>query len=141
MKKITLISALLLLAAVRAVPEPQIPVPAGSPLTMTGSAIRFVPNPNTANPIMCNSLLVQSIAGNAGVVYILNADPSVTMTKDAAGTTTVAQLSIGTSSQPGSSFTFPSNGTATSAASGFDLRRWGAVGTNADVILASCDLR
>lgn len=142
MKKITIISVLMLLMAVRAVPEPQIPSPSGNPITLTsGTAVRFIPNPSTVSPVMCNSFLVQSLAGNTGIVYVLNANPAVTMVKDGAGTTTVAQLSFGTSTQPGSSFTFPSNGTATSQSSGADWRYWGIQGSTGDTVEATCDLR
>lgn len=138
MKRISIISAILLLAAVRAVPEPQ----NGVVVTIGASATRLIPNPSTANPVMANSLLIQVQHGGTGFIYVLNADPSVTCTKDGAGTTTVAELAPGTATASGPSFTFPSNGAATSGASGFDIRRWCLSGTvPGDVAITSWDLR
>jgi hypothetical protein len=145
MKKILAVIALTVLCAIRATTEPQIPAPVAPPSGVialtTSTAIRLVPNPSTASPIFCNSIFIQPLAGNSAVVYVLNAPVGITMAYGGAGTTTVAQLGVGTSTTPGSSFTFPSNGTATSSSSGADLRLWGVTGTTGDSVVASCDLR
>jgi hypothetical protein len=144
LKRISFLTILLLTVAVRAVPEPQVPAPAGTPSGIialtTGTPVRLVPMPNTARPMKCASMMVQSVAGNTAVVYVLNAPPDRTMVYGQAGTTTVAQLGIGTATVPGNSFTFPSNSTTTAASSGFDLRYWGVTGTTGDSVIATCDL-
>lgn len=145
-KKLSVLVVLMLLSVTKVASEPQIPAPAGAPSGVialsTGTAIRLVPNPSTANPIHCNSIFIQLLANGAGTfAYVLNANPSVTVAKDGTGTTTVAQLSTGSATQAGASFTFPSNGSATNVTSGVDLRYWAVQGTTGDSVLASCDLR
>lgn len=137
LKRSIILTALVLL--LRA--EPQIPAPAGNVITLGSGATRLVPNPSTAQPIMCNSIFIEPLAGGTHVVYVLNAPPDVAMALNGAGTTTVAQLAPATASLPGQGFTFPSNGTATSGAGGADLRYWGVAGTASETLLASCDLR
>lgn len=142
LKRALLMGALLALLAVQGNTGPQIPAPAGNVITLTtGTAVRLVPNPSQANPIQCNSIFIQVLPAGTGSVYVLNANPAVTMLKDSAGTTTVAQLGPGTATQPGMSFTFPSNGSATNVSSGADLRFFGVQGTTADQVFATCDLR
>ncbi len=140
LKRILFIAILTGLGAVRIFSEPQVFAPAGNPVVMTGSAIRFVTNPSTAAPFKCNSMMVEPLAGNTAVIYILNAAPNITMSLNGAGTTTVAQLGFN-STQPSPSMTFPSNGSSTTQAGGFDMRYWGAVGTASDQLLVSCDKR
>lgn len=138
MKRISIISIILLLSVAIGVSEPQ----NGVVITIGASATRLIPNPSTVNAVLANSLLIQVQHGGTGFIYVLNADPGITCTKDGAGTTTVAELAPGTSSSPGQSFTFPSNGTATSAASGTDIRRWCLSGSvPGDVAITSWDLR
>lgn len=145
LKRILTIIALLVVITKRGLTEPQIPAPAGAPSGVialtTGAAVRLVPNQSTAAPIKCNSVFIQSLAGNAALVFVLNAPPNIVMAKDGQGTTNVAQLGIGTATAPGQSFTFPSNSTATSGSGGFDLRYFGVQGTTGDSVYASCDLR
>jgi hypothetical protein len=115
--------------------------PAGNPITMTGSAIRLVPNPNTAPPMLCSSILIQSQPGSTNPIYVLNAAPNVTMSKGGAGTSLVATLGPGTSTQPGQSITYPSNGAGAVQGSYADLRYWGVSGTASDTVTAVCAIR
>lgn len=145
MKKLLTALVLILAGAKLASPEPQVPAPKGAPSGVialtTNSAIRLVPNPNTVQPFMCSSIFIQSVAGNSALVYVLNADPSITAVKDMDGTTTVAQLGIGSATSPGQSFTFPSNNSTTTQSGGSDLRYWLVQGSTGDSVLATCDLR
>ena len=144
MKRAILLLALALATVTRSYTDPQIPAPASDGtgrITMTGSAIRLVPNPKTANPLLCSSFLIQSLANNSNLIYVLNAPVGITMTYNTAGTTTVAQIGIGTSTAPGNSFNFPSNNPAGNDSGGTDLRLWGVYGTASDVVLATCAVR
>lgn len=143
MKRIISVLAVLVLLASTATPEPQLPAPASTngKITIASSAVRLVPSPTTAPPVMCSSILIQAAAGNTGIIYVLNAPVNITMTFNTAGTTTVAQLGVGTATSPGGSFTFPSNGSTTTQSGGADMRLWGISGTSGDVAYASCDVR
>jgi len=141
LKRLSIIAALVLLTVMKAAPDPQIGAPVGNPVTMTGSAIRLVPNPNVSAPIMCASILIEPLAGGSNVVYVLNAPPSITMTYNTAGTTTVAQLAAATMTAPGQAFTYPSNGTDATQQGGTDLRYWGLMGSASDQVLATCALK
>ena len=145
LRRLLTVTALASILSTQAFTEPQIPAPAGAPSGVialsTGTAIRLVPKPNIANPIKCNSMLIMPLAGGSALVYVLNANPSITAVKDMDGTTTVAQLAPGTSTSPGQAFTFPSNSTATSSSGGFDLRFWAVQGSTGDSVLATCDVR
>lgn len=115
--------------------------PAGNTITMTGSAIRLVPNPSTANPLKCASIFIQSQPGSTAPIYVLNAAPNITASLNGAGTTTVATLGPGTSTQPGQSFTFPSNGESGTQTGGTDLRYWAVYGTASDTAIAICTIK
>lgn len=117
--------------------------PVGSPVTMTGAAIRLVPSPNTALPLICASILIQVQPGTVNVIYVLNAAPSITMAYNGAGTTTVATLGPGTSTQPGQSLTYPSSDSSATQSGGVDMRYFGLYGTNAmtDTATATCAVK
>ena len=87
-----------------------------------------------------NSLFVQSLPGNTGLIYILFADPSLTCV---ASTTSqiVAELGPGSATQPGQSFTFPSNDAAQSQAGGTDASFWCAAGSTGDSAIISYNIR
>ncbi len=139
MKRMFSLAAVLVFLASTAIPEPQIPAPAstnGIITTGSGTSIRLVPNPSTAPPIRCNSMLIQFISGT-GPIYILNAPVNITMAYGSAGTT-----KVGTLNNVGDSFTFPSNGTSITQTGGFNLALWGAYdATSGDTFSASCDVR
>lgn len=144
MKRIILTTFLLAALVSTKADDLVFPAPVGAPsgvVTMTGSAIRLVPNPNVSLPILCSSIFIQSQPGSTAVIYVLNAAPSITMTLGGNGTTTVAALGPGTSTQPGQSFTFPSNGIGSTQSGYSDLRYWGLAGTSSDTALAVCTLR
>src|SRR5690554_4447835 len=73
----------------------------------TGTAVRIV-----ANRTMANSLFIQVQPGSSNPVYVLYADRA-TACSSSTTSQIVAVLGPGTSDQPGSSFTYPSNNTAT----------------------------
>lgn len=121
---------LALVAPVRT--EPQI----SHTITLTtGTAVRLVPNRTLAN-----SILIQVQPGSTNPVYVLWADTGITCNVNTAGQL-VATLGPGTASQPGSSFTFPSNGTATTQAGGFDIASYCVQGTSSDTVVATWDQR
>ena len=134
-----LLSALLFLCTLPLRAEPQ----NGRIITITaGAAIRLILNPSTARAVQANSMLIQALHGGSGLIYILNCDPSITCVRGNAGTTLVAELAPATSTAPGGSFTFPTNGSATSGSGGFDVRYWAVDGsTNGDTVATSWDLR
>ena len=140
MKKLFVVSLALLVAAIKA-DDLIVGAPVGSPVTMTGSAIRLVPNPKTAAPFLCNSIFIQSQIATSNPVYVLNAAPSITMSLNGVGTTTVAVLGPGTSTQPGQSFSYPSNGMGSTQSGYSDLRYWGLSGTASDTVIAVCSPR
>jgi len=113
--------------------------PVGNPITMTGSAIRLVPNPNTARPILCHQIQIQVQPGGNGLVYVLNAAPNVTMAYNGAATTTVDSLGPGTSTQPGQQWVYPSS---PMQGANVDMRYIGVYGTGTgpDTVLATCSL-
>lgn len=139
--KRTLSIALLMAALVVNGSDLWIGAPAGNIITMTGSAIRFVPNPSTAAPIQCASILVQQLAGSSNLMYVLNAAPNVTMALNGAGTTTVAQLGGATATTPGNSVTIPSNNPSASASGYIDMRYFGIYGTASDTALVTCQVK
>ena len=144
MKRIILTTFLLAALVSTKADDLVFPAPVGAPsgiVTMTGSAIRLVPTPNTSLPMLCSSVFIQSQPGSTNPIYILNAAPGITMAKDSGGTTTVATLGPGTSTQPGQAFTFPSNGTGSVQGGYTDLRYWGVSGTASDTVLANCTIR
>jgi hypothetical protein len=121
----------------------QVAAPAGNPVVLTTStSIRLVPNPSTAAPFMCDSILIQVAPGNSNIVYVLSAPPNVTMTYNTLPTVTVGWLGVPASSTTtGPSMTIPSNGTAASAAGGVDMRMYGLYGSTNDSVYATCSLR
>lgn len=139
LSKLAIVAAIALILPLRMKTEPQ----QGEVITITsGTAIRIVLNPSLVNPVMANSMLIQSQHGGSGIIYVLNARPDQTCNKGAAGTTLVAELAPASATSPGGSFTFPSNGGATNQSSGFDLRYWCVDGSNSgDVAIVSWDLR
>lgn len=135
-----LFAALISICAVRA-DDLIIGAPVGSPITMTGSAIRLVPNPDTAAPVMCSSIFIQPQPGSTSIVYVLNAAPNFTMARGSAGTTVSAALGPGTATQPGTPYTYPSNGESATQTGGVDMRYFGLVGTGPDTVVATCAIR
>ena len=138
-KKILSIAAIVLTFASVASPDPQ----NGFIATISaGTAVRLISNPSKANPVMANSLFIEPLHGGTGLVYVLYAPPDVTCTNGGAGTTFVAELAPATSTAPGQSFTFPSNGTAAAEASGTDIRSWCIDGSHTgDTVAVSWNLR
>lgn len=139
MKRTLAIIALILVSVSTGYTEPQ----NGSIITITaGTAIRVILNASQANPVKANSILVQPLHGGTGLIYVLNANPSFTCSNGGAGTTFVAELAAATSTAPGQTFTFPSNGTATSSSSGFDVRYYCIDGSHTgDTVAVSWDVR
>lgn len=140
LKRLFAVVTLVLLIAASAFTEPQ----NGVIITIAaGTAVRVIPNPSTANPVKANSIFIQPLHGSStGLIYVLNAAPNVACSNGGAGTTFVAELGPSTSTAPGSSFSFPSNPTATSATSGFDLRYWCIDGAHTgDQVAVSWDIR
>lgn len=142
MKRATSLILLAILLVLPAATEPQ----DGRVITITaGTAIRLILNPSTRDPVRANSLFIQALhvaSGTGGIIYVLNADPSITCTKGAAGTTLVAELSPATTAAPGGSFSFPSNGSATTQSGGTDIRRFCLDGAQSgDTVVTSWDLR
>ena len=115
----------------------------GRIITITaGTAIRLILNPTTVKPVLANSMLIQVQHAGSGLVYVLNANPQQTCALGNATTTEVAELAPATSTEPGGSFTFPSNGSATNGSSGFDVRYWCVDGSNSgDTVIVSWDVR
>jgi hypothetical protein len=97
----------------------------------TGTAYRI-----STSPARANSLFIQSLPGNAAIVYVLYADEATTCVASAT-TQIVAYLGPGTASQPGQSFTYPSSQTT----DGFLVNRFCVQGTTGDSALVSYDLR
>lgn len=124
--------ALLMLLVLPAAPDSQV----GVVLTLaTGTAQRFVSA--TGRPVLANSLLIQALHGGSNIVYVLNANPSATCVLNGAGTTLVAELYPATATAPGGSYSFPTNGAATSSEGGFDIRWYCVQGTSSDTVAAS----
>lgn len=134
LKRLSILCVMLLLSGLRISSEPQ----AGVVITITaGTAQRFVSIPTRAN-----SIFIQGVTGGSGRGYVLNANPANTCSKGGAGTTWVADLAPATSTAPGQAFYFPSNDSATTATSGFNIQYWCLDGSNSgDQFLVSWDVR
>ena len=106
----------------------------GKQITVTaGTPIRLV---NTRT--MVSSLLIQMKHGGSGLGLVYNADPAIACS---AGTL-VAELAPATATSPGGSYTFPSNGSATTESSGFDINYVCVDGSNSgDVLVTSWNVR
>lgn len=89
---------------------------------------------------MVSSLFIQVPPGNTSFIYVLYADEGTTCS--AATTSQIAAyLGPGSSTQPGQSYSFPSNGSGTTQAGGFNAQRFCVEGSTGDSALISYDLR
>ena len=135
MNRIIALLAALILMVSTASTAPQ----TGRIITITaGTAIRIA-----TKRTLANSMLIIPLPGeSAGNVYVLNANPQGTCNNGSAGTTFVASLAAATSSVPGASFTFPSNGSSVTQQGGFDVQFWCIDGAHSgDTVAVSWDAR
>lgn len=135
MKRILAALAFILLAVLPVRTEPQ----AGRIITITaGTAIRLA-----TTKTLASSMLIQALPGSStGLIYVLNSNPQATCANAGAGTTLVAELAAATTTAPGGAFTFPSNGSSATQASGFDVQFWCIDGSHTgDTVAVSWDVR
>lgn len=89
---------------------------------------------------LANSLFIQMQPGSAAIGYVLYADLDFPLNIATAGQV-VATLGPGSAVQPGSSFSFPTNGAGTTQAGGMDVSLWGVAGSTGDTVIVSWDQR
>lgn len=132
MKRIVSLITLGLLMLTPARTEPQInrTIP-----LVTGTPTRF-----TTIRTLANSFIVQVQPGAANLVYVLYADEAATCSISTTSQI-VATLGPGSATQPGQSFSFPSNGTATTQNGGENMARWCIGGSSGDTVIVSWDQR
>jgi hypothetical protein len=132
MKKALVIVALLTLLAASAFPDPQV---SQTISLTTGVAVRVA-----VSDVQFSSLFIQMKHGGANLGYVLFADPAITCNVTTPGQL-VAELAPATSTAPGGSFIFPTNGTANFASGGTNAHFWCVQGTTGDSVIVSYNQR
>lgn len=110
----------------------------GRIITITaGTPQRIVPGRT-----LVNSITVQGLHAGTGLIYVLSAEPDVTMAKGGVGTALIAELGPATATSGTTPFPIPLNGEAVNQAGGTDLHYFGIDGANSgDLVAVSWDAR